>query len=287
MKKRTVIIVPPRGVPLRSFRIRLSVAIVLGIFSVVGLVGFFLPLNTMTNDVAEQNQKVNLTEQNKALLQKIITTLRMLKDLRFRLDNLEAKREEVVLVTGNRAVAPEQLTDSIDFSKVKTDELLSYVKVIERRFAPFSNISSDGPTVFDSLPVLSPVPEPYQISRKYGVSLDPFSGKQRFHNGTDFIAEPGTPVFCTASGVVSRIEKHALWGDKVVITHPGGFSTAYAHLGEVKTAKGRRVNRGDVIAAIGMSGLSSGPHLHYEIWYKEKNLNPEEYFVPSRLLAAN
>lgn len=278
---------PPRGVPLKSFRIRLSVAIFLGIFIAIGFTGLLLPLNTLTNDVAEQNQKKNLTEQNKALLQKIITTLRMLKDLRGQLTHLEEKRDNVVEVTGNKASIPEEPADSIDFSKVKTEELLAYVSVIERRFEPFSNISAGSSNIFDSLPVLRPVPEPYQISRKFGVSLDPFSGKQRFHNGTDFIAEPGTPVFATASGVVKRVEKHALWGNKVMIDHPGGFATTYAHLGEITTAKGRRVARGDVIGTIGVSGLTSGPHLHYEIWYKDEIVNPEDYFIPTHLVASN
>jgi murein DD-endopeptidase MepM/ murein hydrolase activator NlpD len=285
MNKRTILIVPPRGTSLKSIRIRLPVAIILGIIIVVGFAGLLLPFNTPTSNVAEQNQRKNLTEQNRALLQKIISTLRILKDLKTQVSHLEMKQQNVAQICGDEGIRNAKLQDSIDFSSLKSDELLTYVKTIESRFAPFILSTNDSDNVFDSLPVLSPITQLAPVSRHFGVALDPFSGKKRHHNGTDFVAEMGTPVIATASGIVQRIEKHVIWGNKVIINHGAGFSTIYAHLGAIKTTQGRQVKRGEVIGEIGLSGLSSGPHVHYEVWHSGEVVDPEEYLFPHDLIA--
>ncbi|MBN1576248.1 MAG: M23 family metallopeptidase [Chitinispirillaceae bacterium] len=285
MKKRTILIVPPRGVPLKAFRIRLSVAFFLAVVILLGFAGLFLPFDFLSNDVAEQNHRKNLIEQNRALLQKIITTLRMLKDLKTQISRLEEQKMDVVEVSGNEVAPPAQPQGNIDFTQVRSDELLSYIEKIEGRFSPFIVPTSDSGNFFDLIPVVPPIALPAVISRRFGLSLDPFSGKKRLHYGTDFVAEPGTPVMATASGIVRRVEKHALWGNKVVINHSTGYSTTYAHLGAIKTSQGRRVGRGEVIGEIGLSGLTSGPHVHYEMWRDGKVVDPEEYLFPHDLIA--
>ena len=287
MKRKTILIIPPRGVPLKAFRIRLSVAIVFLVIVLVGIAGFFIPINTLTNDVVEQNQQKNLTEQNKALLQKIITTLRMLKNLKTQVGRLEEKQQEVIEVSGNTLPREEEAVQRVEFSKLKTEELLPYLENIEKRFGSYLSINQDNADdIFDTIPVLRPIPEPYLITRRFGMAVDPFSGMRKLHNGTDFVAETGTPVIATAAGVVKRIEKHAAWGNKVVIKHSSEFTSVYAHLGKVSTARGRRVKRGEVIGEIGVSGLSSGPHVHYEIWRNNHVVNPEDYQFPVELFAS-
>ena len=287
MKRKTILIIPPRGVPLKAFRIRLSVAIIFLVIVVIGIAGFFIPINTLTNDVVEQNQRKNLTEQNKALLQKIITTLRMLKNLKTQVARLEDKQMEVVEVSGNTVPREKETLQRVEFSKLKTEELLPYLENIEKRFGPFLTINQDSADeIFDTIPVIRPIPEPYLITRRFGTAVDPFSGIRKLHNGTDFVAETGTPVIATAAGVIKRIEKHAVWGNKVVIEHSSEFTTVYAHLGKVTTSRGRRVKRGEIIGEIGISGLSSGPHVHYEIWRNNHVVNPEDYQFPVELFAS-
>ncbi len=242
---------------------------------------------SLTNDVAEQNQRKNLTEQNKALLQKVITTLRMLKNLRTQVTRLEEKQAQVIRISGNEQEKIEAPQPEIDFTQLKSGELLSYLVKIESRFGKFFALKPDSGNIFDTLPVLKPVPEPVLISRRFGVSTDPFSGKKRHHNGIDFVADSGTPVMATASGIIKRIEKNAIWGKEIIVNHGGGYTTRYAHLGEVSTNQGRRVRRGEVIGAVGVSGLSSGPHVHYEIRLNDKPVNPEEVIFPSHLFREN
>lgn len=286
MKHKTILVVPPRGIPLKAFKIRFSVAIVFIVVVIVGFTGLVLPLEILTNDVAEQNQRKNLTEQNRALLQKVISTLRMLKDLKAQIATLEMKQMHVAGVTGNDVLEPGEVKHDVDYRKLKSDEMLSYVGLLESRFAPFNRQLSDSLNLFDNIPILRPVPAPAMISRRFGISLDPFSGKRLHHNGTDFVAEAGAPIVATAAGVVKRVEKHAIWGIRIVIDHDNEYSTCYAHLGSYRTAKGRRVKRGEVIGELGSSGLSSGPHVHYEVWRNGEAVNPEHYFFPSELVSS-
>jgi murein DD-endopeptidase MepM/ murein hydrolase activator NlpD len=262
------------------------VAIVLAVIVVIGFAGFFLPYRTVTNDVAEQNQRKNLTEQNRALLQKILSTLRLLKDVKAQVSRLEAKQSGVISLSGSEARSPTRdTTPRVDFSTLRSDELLNHIEEIEGQFARFRALSQDSTHIFDSIPVLAPVTGPSSVSRGYGVALDPFSGKRRQHSGIDFVAEPGSPVIATASGTIQRVENHPIWGKKVVIVHSSSYTTGYSHLGEVKVSQGKRVRRGDVIGLIGLSGLSSGPHVHYEVWQNGQNDDPEKYFFPNDLVS--
>lgn len=279
MKKRTILFVPPRGVPLKSLRIRLSVAVVFVLVVLAGFAGLFIPINYTQDDV-EQNQKKNLTEQNRALLQKILTTLRMLNNLKTQVARLEKKQGDVVTLAGQKVKRPADQHWKTDFSKFKSEDLLKYVDNQLARFQPFIPAIEDNGNVFENIPVLRPVPEPYIISRRFGIGKDPFSLKQLRHNGVDFVAEIGTPVLATAGGTVRRAEVHAIWGKRVYIDHGGGFSTIFAHLGETKVRAGKKVKRGEIIGTVGKSGLSSGPHVHYEVWRNGEAVDPEIYLFP-------
>ena len=135
--------------------------------------------------------------------------------------------------------------------------------------------------VFDTIPVIPPVASgSYVISRRYGMDRDPFTGQQKMHYGTDFAAELGVPVNATAAGVVARVESDPLWGRRVTIAHGRSFRTVYAHLGTVRVAQGKAVKRGEEIGTVGMSGLTTGTHVHYEIWHRDRAVNPEEYLFP-------
>ena len=79
-----------------------------------------------------------------------------------------------------------------------------------------------------------------------------------------------------------RVEKDAVWGNRIVIAHADSISTVYAHLGTVSTASGRTVKRGEVIGTIGYSGLTTGPHVHYEILKNGVAVDPESFFYPGR-----
>lgn len=121
----------------------------------------------------------------------------------------------------------------------------------------------------------SGLPTEYKvISDGFGWRTHPVTKKRTFHDGLDFSADVGTSVQATADGVVEFVGYDGGYGQKIVINHGYGFRTVYGHLSKYKVSKGQVVGKGDEIALSGNTGLSSGPHLHYEVHYLGNKLNP-------------
>jgi murein DD-endopeptidase MepM/ murein hydrolase activator NlpD len=122
-------------------------------------------------------------------------------------------------------------------------------------------------------------PVPGRISSGYGDREHPMSGDLKFHSGIDISIPRGTKVKTTADGIASYSGWSAGSGNTVVIEHGHGFSTAYAHNERNLVKIGQKVKRGDVIAVSGSTGISTGPHIHYEIWKSGRHVNPKDYLA--------
>ncbi len=114
-------------------------------------------------------------------------------------------------------------------------------------------------------------------SSGFGVRLDPFTGRPAFHAGLDFPGSVMTPLDATAPGVVSFTGIRSGYGETIEIDHGGGFKTRYAHLAGVAVTVGQRVAVGQRIGAMGSTGRSTGPHLHYEVWVDGRPQNPDRF----------
>lgn len=112
----------------------------------------------------------------------------------------------------------------------------------------------------------------------YGPRIDPHYGTVRFHEGMDFSANIGTPVYATAEGTVTYADWKKGYGKCVIINHGYGYETLYAHLNDYKARVGQKVVRGEQIAEVGNTGKSTGPHLHYEVHVKGHHDNPARYY---------
>ena len=120
-----------------------------------------------------------------------------------------------------------------------------------------------------------PIGGPIDISSEFGVRRNPFGGySYENHEGTDFVGPYGTPILATADGVVGRADYYGGYGNTVTLKHGYGYETLYAHMSEVAVESGARVKRGDVLGYLGNTGRSSGPHLHYGVYYKGEAINP-------------
>jgi len=128
----------------------------------------------------------------------------------------------------------------------------------------------------ETLPSLYPVNVPY-TSSSYGWRRDPILGKRAFHEGIDFSAAHGEPIYATAGGIVEKAGRAGAYGNLVTINHGGGLQTRYAHISKILVKKGDIVKKEDLIAYVGNTGRSTGPHLHYEIRLNKHSLDPKQY----------
>ncbi|HYH00558.1 MAG TPA: M23 family metallopeptidase [Terriglobales bacterium] len=116
-----------------------------------------------------------------------------------------------------------------------------------------------------------------RISSSFGSRLDPFTGEGAVHRGIDISTGYGHPVIAPADGVVSYADFMSGYGRLVVVEHGHGITTRYGHLSGFAVTDGQHVERGEVIGYVGLSGRSTGPHLHYEVWVRGTPVNPYKY----------
>ncbi|MBM3347570.1 MAG: M23 family peptidase [Betaproteobacteria bacterium] len=131
------------------------------------------------------------------------------------------------------------------------------------------------------MPTIPPVEASWSAS-SFGWRIDPISGMQAMHEGVDFIAEIGTPIFAAAGGLVTVAESHHQYGLMVEIDHGNDFTTRYAHASRMLVKAGDLVQRGRKIAEVGATGRTTGPHLHFEVRYKGVAQNPARFLQAAR-----
>jgi len=129
-----------------------------------------------------------------------------------------------------------------------------------------------------TLPTGVPIQGEYRVSSGFGIRNDPFTGGLAMHEGLDFTASTGTTVLATAKGTVTRSGWDFGYGNVVEVQHAEGFATRYAHLSKRLVQVGDTVERGGVLGEVGSTGRSTGPHLHYEVFNKDRVINPALVF---------
>lgn len=125
------------------------------------------------------------------------------------------------------------------------------------------------------VPSSPPVSGP--IGSGFGFRADPFTGRSALHTGLDFPADTGTPITAAAGGVVINVGPHPAYGQMVELDHGNGLMTRYAHASKVLVKQGDLVRRGQPIAAVGTTGRSTGPHLHFEVLVEGVPQNPVKF----------
>ncbi len=128
------------------------------------------------------------------------------------------------------------------------------------------------------VPTAQPVPGSH-LGSVFGWRIDPITGRSALHTGLDFQADPGTPILAAAGGVVVVQEYHAAYGNLVEIDHGNSLITRYAHASAIFVKKGDLVKRGQKIAAVGSTGRSTGPHLHFEVLAEGTPQDPQKFLT--------
>lgn len=159
-----------------------------------------------------------------------------------------------------------------DAGSLDMELLKDQIKNTVERVAEIQDFLKNQKDIYISTPKGWPVMG--RITSEFGSRENPRYGGQEFHSGLDISAGTGTPVKATADGIVSFSGWSAGNGNLVVVEHGFGYSTFYAHNSSIVVRVGQKVKRGDIIANVGSTGNTTGPHLHYEVWHNGKVVNP-------------
>lgn len=163
----------------------------------------------------------------------------------------------------------------------RLDQITSQLVVQSKSYDEVFKLAKNKEKLIASIPAIQPVDlhDLRRIGSLFGYRTDPFYKVTKFHEGMDFTAAIGSPIYATGDGVISEAEYNSGgYGNKIIINHGYSYETVYAHLSKIKVKVGQRVKRGEVIGLMGNTGKSTAPHLHYEVHKAGIPMNPIYFF---------
>ena len=304
--KITFILLSGNGSRIRQFsssKLALAAGAVLGLMMVTGvglLVQDYLNLKQAAAQVAKLEDKVAARDaeivHQKRQIQCFANEINQLKTNLLALDafekkirviaNLEKKTEPDNLV-GVGGAAPEDLDTSASLRRDQSSLIRSMHDQIdqletasfgqEQDFTSLMGQLNEKKNLLACTPSIRPAKG--WISSRFGYRISPFTGRRELHSAYDIANREGTLIYAPADGVVTFTGKKGAYGKLMIINHGYGLATRYGHLKSYDVKKGTKVKRGDVIAKMGNTGRSTGPHVHYEVRLNGVPVNPEKYFV--------
>lgn len=296
-KKFSVLFIPRQTGKIFETKVSIHVLIALciGIVLVISS-GLFLILDASSR--ASDKLKLRLLEKENSYLQAKQDELNSaISDLKSQMVELIEQEKKVRMVFGLPEVdaqirqlgvggpAPSKLVDispeveEAYRAESELERLLRQARFEKENFEQIYSSLSERKKILDHSPSIRPTSG--YLSCGFGVRIDPFTGRRQLHQGVDLAADIGTPVYVTADGVVNHVGRDVGLGKLVRIDHLYGYTTVYAHLSRITVKRGQHVKRGDLVGAVGNTGYSTGPHLHYEVHYQGRAQNPLKYFLGS------
>lgn len=253
-------------------------------------------LNIISEVTGSGKSLSTLKSENKLLKNKLEETAGLYKKLDSELDSLINVNNTLRVAANLPPVSDEEkmvgvgggyFDNDIDFMNngIAEDlkEALTYVDEVHRKVefekAQYREISDkikQNEKLFESLPAIKPCIG--EIGAGFGMRMHPILNIRRMHEGIDIVTNIGTPVHASGDGRIEFAGRKGGYGLCVEINHGFGYKTIYGHLSKIEVKQGQKVKRGFEIAKSGTSGLSTGPHLHYEVEHNGVKLNPEDFF---------
>ncbi len=163
----------------------------------------------------------------------------------------------------------------------KLDKIRKQLYIQSKSFDEIIKLVKNKEKLIASLPSIMPISNKdlTRTASGWGYRIHPIYKIKKFHYGMDFTAPTGTEIYATGDGVIKKLDHSRRgYGNKIIVDHGFGYQTLYAHLSGFNVREGQEVKRGDVIGYVGNSGLSTGPHLHYEVLKNGKRINPINYY---------
>ena len=283
----------------RSLKIAGLSAVALIVIGLSYAVGFHIRSN-------QHSQLVNLRMENEQLAERVRDMSGSVIALKSQMGELE-RRDEMYRVLANLPrvddeirlmgigglydhTAPERMSPLSQAARLgmevhgDVEHLLRQAHLQRQSFEALEQAFRDSVEFRNHLPSIWPVaPSQVYISSEFGYRVDPYSGRRRMHKGVDLAGRTGTPIMATADGIVRHTSDRRYIGKVVQIDHLYGYMTVYGHLSKILVAQGQQVSRGQIIAEMGNSGRSTGPHLHYSVLHNRRAIDPLDYFYVSQV----
>lgn len=261
------------------------------ILSIGVIVAFYFWFGSPKEELLKMENE-QMQTQYKVLSKRVDAALEVLNDLQQRDDNMyrvilqaEPVNDEI---RNNGIYNPSRYENLLQMSDAelvvstsqKVDNLARQVYVQCNSMNELVKLAQGQEERIKHIPAIQPVSNKdlKRTASGYGYRIDPIYKTTKFHQGMDFSANVGTPVYVTGNGRVVETGWQQGFGNTVVIDHGYDYKTRYAHLSKILVRKGQEVIRGEEIAEVGNTGKSIGPHLHYEVLYKGKAQNPINYY---------
>ncbi|MEZ8141713.1 peptidase M23 [Enterovibrio norvegicus FF-162] len=259
---------------LKKVLLTLLIILVVGIVASIATI-YYLNHRSTT---AEMTVK-NMTEKSSALVGQLESLKQKRQQLEQQINNKEEEYAQTIEEKESELNYLTQRVSSVEEVLGLEKENSSEVPLTERLDVAVIN-SAVRATMLRLIPSGQPI-ESYRRSSGYGSRTHPVTGSKKFHLGLDLTADIGTPVYAPADGVVEykRPSRKKGYGNLLKIDHAFGFMTLYAHLDKFNVNTGEFVKKGDLIGWSGNTGLSTGPHLHYEVRFLGRALNPKRFIA--------
>ncbi len=258
-------------------------------------IGVSLVLLGNLHEAPETRQlRKQLELENQALEQRVGQLDQDLHGLRGDLSHLEEQKVNALMLSGVQYLEEGKQRKGANLfsffhslAPMKTDVGASLLKAqrISTYFDSTLKLLEGQGRLVDGLPTGYPVAAEALVTREFGYSPDPFTGRKALHAGVDFSLRAGAPIFASGGGVVEEVGKDLLWGNCIKINHGRGVVSFYAHLQDMLVHPGQKVMRGETIATMGMTGVATGVHLHYELTVHNVKADPIGYFLPELTLS--
>jgi len=263
-------------------------SLVMAVILILGLFHFF----ESPKERALKRENQQLLSQYVLLNRDVVQIKKVLHDLERRDDNIYRVIFEAdpiapsVRKAGyggvNRYRRLERLdnADLVISTSKKLDKLGKEMYIQSKSYDDVERMVKNKFKMLASIPAIMPIAikDFGRISAGFGWRMHPIYKTRKYHHGMDLTGKIGTPIYSTGDGVVIQARKERGYGRKIAISHGYGYKTIYAHLSGFNVKKGQKVKRGEVIGYLGNSGVSTGPHLHYEVRKNNITMNPLNYY---------
>ncbi|MCZ0704342.1 murein DD-endopeptidase MepM/ murein hydrolase activator NlpD [Natronobacillus azotifigens] len=256
----------------------------------IALLGYFIMLNSQQETISQQQlvekqqlltkleDKNSLTENLRIQIEELESERVQVQETLEELNQLESQIQEYIVELPEEAlggveipVDESEVIENADGSFSLTDSTV-WLESYQKTLANINQVNENIRHIPTAWPTV-----PNTITSDFGLRSDPFSSNSSFHSGIDVRGATGTPVYAAGDGIVIRANYYGNYGETIIIRHNDTYQTLYAHLSRIDVANGDQVTKGEEIGAIGSTGRSTGPHLHYEVIKNGEPVDPKIY----------